>query len=246
MKTGKILILIALTGAVALVFLFLPVGEWIMRFESYVRSLGAVAPVIMALAYVICTVLFIPGSALTLATVTIFGPAAGFVIVFIGANLGALGAFLLARTFLRRRVACWAEANRKFRSLDRAIGRHGFKIVLLARLSPIFPFNTLNYLFGVTPIETGAYVFGTLMGMLPGMFLYIYIGAAAKDALVGGVGPSAEPFQQSLKYAGLLATIAFVFVMARLARKALLEAEEKSVRPLSSLPRGGGDVRGGS
>jgi uncharacterized membrane protein YdjX (TVP38/TMEM64 family) len=246
MKARKILSLAALAVALALVFLFLPFRQWFMQFEEYVRSLGPVGPAVVAVAYVVCTVLLIPGSAITIAAGTLFGLKTAFFVVLVGANLGALCSFLLARTFLRDKVAHWAEAKPKFRSLDRAIGRHGFKMVLLARLSPAFPFNVLNYILGITPVTTGRYVAASLIGMLPGMILYVYIGAAAKDALVGGVSPSAEPFQQGLKYAGLLATVAFVFMITRLARKALLETEKRSVGPLSSLPRAGREKRGSS
>src|SRR4029077_18871969 len=115
----------------------------------------------------------------------------------------------------------------KFRTLDLAIGRQGFKMVFLTRLSPAFPFNFLNYLFGVTAVKTGAYVLANLLGMLPGMFLYVYIGAAARDALVGQANTSMGFYQQILKYVGLLATVAVVVVVTRIARRALREAEQQ-------------------
>ena len=169
-------------------FLFLPVRAWFMQIEGHVQSLGPIGPVVMVLAYVLCTVLFIPGSAITIGAGTLFGLSTGFIVVVIGANLGALTSFLLARSFLREKVTSWASANPKFRSLDQAIGKQGFKMVLLTRLSPVFPFVLLNYLLGLTAVRTPSYVLANLLGMLPATFLFVYIGAAARDALAGPGG----------------------------------------------------------
>ncbi|MBI2091132.1 MAG: FAD-containing oxidoreductase [Deltaproteobacteria bacterium] len=226
MKTRKLMILGVLVACVAVGVLFLPVREWFMHLEGYVKGLGRIGPIAVALVYVLSTILFIPGSALTIGSGTLFGLKTGFLVVLVGANLGALCAFLLARTFLREKVARWADGNPKFRSLDRAIGRQGFKMVFLSRLSPAFPFTLLNYLVGLTAIRTGAYVLANLLGMLPGIFLYVYIGAAARDALAGHANMSAGFYQQLLKYVGLLATVAVVVIVTRIARKAIREAEE--------------------
>jgi len=150
--------------------------------------------------------------------------------------LGALCAFLLARTLLREKVTRWAEGNPKFRALDLAIGQQGFKMVFLTRLSPAFPFNLLNYLFGVSAVKTGAYVLANLLGMLPGMFLYVYIGAAARDALVEQADAGAGFYQQILKYVGLLATVAVVVVVTRIARGALREAEQQQEASMTTGP----------
>jgi pyruvate/2-oxoglutarate dehydrogenase complex dihydrolipoamide dehydrogenase (E3) component/uncharacterized membrane protein YdjX (TVP38/TMEM64 family) len=226
MKTGKILILVVLVIAAMAGLLSFPVREWFMQFEGYVQSLGTIGPVVVALAYVLCTVLFIPGSAITIGSGTLFGLKTGFLVVLVGANLGALCSFLLARTFLRDKVARWADANPKFASLDRAIGRQGFKMVLLTRLSPVFPFVLLNYFLGLTAVRTGSYALANLLGMLPATFLFVYIGAAARDAIAGQMEISAGLYQQILKYVGLLATVAVVVMVTRIARKALREAEQ--------------------
>ena len=227
MKVSKAIIVVLVLAAIVAGVLFLPVRQWFMEFESYVKSLGAVGPVVVVLAYVLCTVLFIPGSAITVGAGTLFGLKTGFVVVVLGANLGALCSFLLARTFLREKVAVWAAANPKFRALDQAIGRQGFKMVLLTRLSPVFPFVLLNYFLGLTAVRTGAYILANLIGMLPATFLFVYIGAAARDAIAGQTDAAASFYQQILKYVGLAATIAVVVVVTRIARKALREAEQQ-------------------
>jgi pyruvate/2-oxoglutarate dehydrogenase complex dihydrolipoamide dehydrogenase (E3) component/uncharacterized membrane protein YdjX (TVP38/TMEM64 family) len=227
MKRSKVFLVALLLAAVFVGFLFLPVRAWFMHFESYVQSLGAIGPVVVVLVYVLCTVLFIPGSLITGAVGAVFGLETGFFVVLVGANLGALCSFLLARSFLRDKVASWAAANPKFRSLDQAIGKQGFKMVFLSRLSPAFPFALLNYLIGLTAVRTGAYALANLLGMLPGTFLFVYIGVATRDAITGQADASAGFYQQILKYVGLLATVAVVVIVTRIARKALREAEQQ-------------------
>ena len=234
MKTRVILFAVLLVAA-GVGLSFFPVRLWFNQLEGYVQSLGAASPVVVVLAYVVCTVLLIPASIITLGAGTLFGLKTGFIVVVIGANLGALCSFLLARTFMRERVAHWAESNPKFRSLDQAIGRHGFKMVLLARLSPIFPFILLNYFLGLTAVRTSAYAVANLFGMLPAMLLFVYIGAAARDAIAGQTDVSVGFYQQIFKYAGLLATIAVVVFITRIARRALREAEQLEEGSLVAL-----------
>jgi pyruvate/2-oxoglutarate dehydrogenase complex dihydrolipoamide dehydrogenase (E3) component/uncharacterized membrane protein YdjX (TVP38/TMEM64 family) len=204
---------------------FLPVRHWFVQFENYVTSLGAVGPLVVVVLYIFCTVLLIPGSAITIGAGTLFGLKTGFIVAALGANLGALCAFLLARTFLREKVAVWAKPNPKFRSLDQAIGRQGFKMVLLTRLSPVFPFVLLNYFLGLTAVRPGPYVLANLLGMLPATFLFAYIGAAARDA-IAEPDAAVDFYQEILKYVGLAATVAIVVLVTRIARKALREAEQ--------------------
>lgn len=234
MKRGKVIFLAGLLLGAGVGFLFLPLRAWFVHLEGYVSSLGRIAPVALALAYVFATVFMIPGSALTISAGGLFGLTTGFLVVLVGSNLGALCAFILGRTFLRQKVALWAENNPKFRSLDRAIGREGFKMVFLSRLSPAFPFTLLNYFLGLTAVRTGSYVVANLLGMLPGIFLYVYIGAAARDALGGPTVVSTGLFQQILKYVGLLATIAVVVVVTRIARRAIREAEGTTANPTAA------------
>lgn len=241
MKTNRAIFMAVLLAAAVAGFLLLPVRQWFLVFEDFVRQLGSLGPLLVIVAYIASTVIFVPGSALTIGSGTLFGLQTGFLVVFVGANLGALCSFLLARSFLRDKVAAWAAVHPKFRSLDKAIGRQGFKMVLLTRLSPVFPFVLLNYFLGLTAVRTGAYVGATLLGMLPGIFLYVYIGAAARDALAGP-SAAADFYQQVLKYVGLAATIAVVVIVTRVARQALRKAEdEQDGSVVTGKPRLDGD-----
>jgi pyruvate/2-oxoglutarate dehydrogenase complex dihydrolipoamide dehydrogenase (E3) component/uncharacterized membrane protein YdjX (TVP38/TMEM64 family) len=227
MKPRKVILAALILAAIVAGFRLLPIRAGFIELEGYVRSLGPIGPAVWALVYVVCTILFIPGSALSLGAAGLFGFSTGFVVVLVGANIGALCAFLLSRTLLRQKVSSWAERNAQFKSLDRAIGGQGFKMVLLSRLSPALPFTLLNYLLGLTAVRTDAYVLANLLGMLPGTLLYVYIGVAARDAIAGQAAGTAGFYQQMLKYLGLLATIAIVVVITRMARKALREAEQE-------------------
>ena len=226
MRLHKAVLVVVLLAAMAVGVLLLPVREWFMEFEALVHSLGTVGPVIFALGYVVLTVLLFPASFVTLGAGTLFGLKIGLLVALVGANLGALCSFLLARTFLREKVVLWTLSNPKFRFLDQAIGKQGFKTVLLCRLSPIFPFILLNYFLGLTAVRTGAYILANLFGMVPAMFLFVYAGAAAHDAVAGAAGASVGFYEQTLKYVGLLATFAVFVVVTRTARKALREAEQ--------------------
>ena len=110
-------------------------------------------------------------------------------------------------------------------------------MVLLTRLSPVFPFVLLNYFLGLTAVRTGSYVLANVIGMLPATFLFVYIGAAARDALAGQMDAAAGFYQQILKYVGLLATVAVVVVVTRIARKALREAEQEQQGDTVRKPR---------
>ena len=226
MRHLKTILLIVIALAVVAGLALLPVRDWFAQLQGWIAQLGATGPMVLAAVYVVATVLLIPGSVLTIGAGTLFGLWVGALTALTGANLGALCSFLLSRTLLRERVAKWAEANPKFAALDRAIGESGFKMVFLSRLSPAFPFVLLNYLLGLTKVRTGAYVLANLLGMLPGTFLYTYLGVAAREALGGVSADAAGPYKQILTWVGLAATIGVVVLVTRAARKALADAGE--------------------
>jgi uncharacterized membrane protein YdjX (TVP38/TMEM64 family) len=144
---------------------------------------------------------------------------------------------LVARDWIERKVA----VHPRFRALDAAVAGQGFKIVLLTRLSPVFPFNLLNYAFGLTRVSFRDYVLGSCIGMLPGTILYVYIGStigALADVVAGKIDRS--PAQQALFYAGLAATLAVTVVVTRTARRALAQAvpgDRDAAPPDETKPR---------
>ncbi len=219
-------IAVVLVIVAGLYFLGTRAGAAVPRFAAWVQGLGIWGPVVFILGYAIATVAFVPGLLLTLAAGAIFGLWRGTAYVMVGATLGAALAFLVARYAARRAIERRLEGNERFAAIDRAVAKEGRKIVFLLRLSPVFPFNLLNYALGLTRVRFGDYLVASI-GMLPGTLLYVYSGKLAGDvaALAGG----AAPVERDWKYwtligAGLVATVAVTAVVTRTARRALKEA----------------------
>jgi len=183
-----------------------------------VAQLGPWGPAIFIGLYIGATVLFVPGSALTLGAGAIFGVAWGAVYVSIGSTVGATAAFLVGRYLARNLIARKIGDNARFDAIDNAVASEGWKIVLLTRLSPVFPFTLLNYAFGLTRIKLGHYVFASGIGMMPGTVMYVYLGSLAKVATSGRERTTGEWVLYSV---GLLATVVVTVFVTRIAKKAL-------------------------
>lgn len=218
-------VLFGLVAIIALVALGRTFGVFLDRFVTWVDGLGALGPIVFILGYIGATVAFIPGSVLTLAAGAIFGLGEGVLYVMTGATLGSSVAFLLARYVAREAVEQRIAGNAKFAAVDRAVGREGWKIVVLLRLSPVFPYNLLNYGLGLTKVRFRDYVLASI-GMLPGSFLYTYSGFLVGDVirLAGDAGPERGPLYYAVVVIGLLATIAVTAVVTKTARQAITEA----------------------
>ncbi|MEZ2230883.1 TVP38/TMEM64 family protein [Microcoleus sp.] len=189
-----------------------------------IASLGPWGPAAFILIYIVATVLFIPGSLLTLGSGVLFGVLGGCVCVSIGSVLGATCAFLTGRYLTRDWVSQQIQGNQKFQAIDSAVASEGWKIVLLTRLSPIFPFNLLNYAFGVTQVSLRDYFFASWIGMIPGTVMYVYIGSLAGSlAALGTQGRSRTTAEWLLYGIGLVATIALTVYVTGFAKKALEE-----------------------
>lgn len=191
---------------------------------QWIDSLGNLGAIAFIGLYIIATVLFLPGSILTLGAGVVFGVVWGSIYVFIGATIGATVAFLVGRYLARNWVAKKIANNQNFTAIDRAVEREGLKIVLLTRLSPVFPFNLLNYAFGVTGVYLKDYFIGSV-GMIPGTIMYVYIGSLAGNlALIGTESqPNNPTLQWAIRIVGFIATVAVTIYITRIARKALEE-----------------------
>ena len=225
--------------------LFLPVRQWVLSFLSWVRGGGVVAAVLYILVYAVTVVFLFPSLIFTLAAGFIYGPFWGILVTSPAAVLGATMAFLVGRYLARERVTRWATRHPRFAAVDRAVGEAGLKIVLLLRLSPLVPYNLVNYAMGLTRVSLGAFVLGSFVGMLPIGFLYLYIGSmiptfaglAEPGSAAGG-----QP-QRVMLWLGLAATLLVVAYVTRLARKALQEAVDAPVGGEAGAP--GAGVGGG-
>ena len=224
----KLAVALLLVGA--LIVLGRQAGAAIPRFAEWVDGLGIWGPIVFIAGYAAAVVGFVPASLLTLAAGAIFGIAAGVAYVFVAATLGASLAFLVSRYVAREAIERRLEGNPKFAAIDRAVGEQGRRIVFLLRLSPVFPFNLLNYGLGLTQVRFSDYLVACL-GMLPGTFLYVYSGKAAGDvaAAASGAGPERGAGQLALLIVGLAATAVVTILVTRIARRALDEATGEAV-----------------
>ena len=198
--------------------------DTVASFLEWVQGIGSWGAVLFAAAYVPAAVLFVPGSLLTLGAGFVFGLATGTVIVSLGSAAGAAAAFIVARRVAHDWVARRVARQPTLAAIGRAVETDGFKIVLLTRLSPVFPFNLLNYAYGLTSVPFSTYVVASWIGMLPGTIMYVYLGSAANSlaALVSGETPRSAG-QQALFVLGLAATVAVAIIVTRRARRALNE-----------------------
>lgn len=210
------LALIALSAAASL----LPLAQWVKTISGWMDALGPFGVVAFALIYALATVLFMPGSVLTISAGLIYGVALGTLAAWSGAVLGASLAFLLGRYLARSKIEQKTKGNEKFRAIDAAIGKQGWKIVGLLRLSPLIPFNASNYFYGITKVGFWPYVLASAGGMLPGTLLYVYLGAAGRAGL-GGAGTRRSSLEYVFFGVGLLVTIGVTIWVNRIAKQAL-------------------------
>ena len=197
---------------------------------SWIQNLGIVGALAFISIYIIATISFVPGSILTVGAGVVFGVTWGSIYVFVGALLGETLAFLLGRYVARDWIKGKIEGNETFIALDRALNGEGLKIILLTRLSPIFPFSLLNYALGVTGISLQDYLLGSI-GMIPMTITYVYLGSLAGDlGTIDNATQFASPqLQWTLRIVGSIATVGVTVFVTRIARQALKESLTSNV-----------------
>lgn len=217
-------LLAGLVVLAALIALGSRLGGRIPELTDWVSRQGLWGVVAFIAVYAVATVAFVPGSVLTLAAGVIFGVVQGTAYVFIGAVIGSTAAFLIARHVARPLVERRVKRTPRFARLDRAVAASGRRIVLLLRLSPVLPYNLLNYALGLTNVRLGDYVVASI-GMLPGTLLYVYSGSLIGDvaAVAGGAEVERNAAYWLFLVAGLVATLAVTVIITRVARRALNE-----------------------
>ncbi len=223
-------VLLGLLGIVRV----LPVERGVEELSHWIESLGALGPLLFGLLYVVAALLFVPGSALTLAAGALFGLWKGTVVVSLASTTAAALAFLIARHLARAQVAAAARRHPRFYALAHAIGEGGWRVIALLRLSPAVPFSMGNYLFGLTAVPFLPYALASWGAMLPGTFLYVYLGRVGRSVAQAG---GRTPAQWLLLGFGLAATVAVTWYVTRLARRALRSAtaqQEETMQPKHS------------
>lgn len=200
----------------------LPIREIMDRVNGFIQGMGPLGMVAYGLLYMVATVLLVPGSAITLAAGLIFGLVWGTITASFASTLGAAAAFLIARYIARDRVARMAEQHPRFGAVDRAVSEGGWKIVGLLRLSPAIPFNLQNYLYGLTGIRFWPCILTSWVAMLPGTFMYVYLGYLARAGVEAAAdGEGAGFWMWVLRIAGFAATVVVTVYVTKLARSAI-------------------------
>jgi uncharacterized membrane protein YdjX (TVP38/TMEM64 family) len=192
-KGNNILRLILPAGllvAVIILLRFAGAGDKITALREWISALGSWGPLVFVLIYILAVVAALPGSAVTIAGAALFGSVGGIVLVSIASTIGASLAFLIARYLARDFVLSKLAGSDRFQKLERLTADNGAIIVAIARLVPLFPFNIVNYGFGLTAIRFRTYVFWSWLCMLPGTILYV----VGTDAVASGLASGKIPW----------------------------------------------------
>ncbi len=216
-------------AVVALIFFGrgLPLAEWLAGLEVWARQ----HPIAGAVAYIVLTILataaLMPGWIMMMLGGLVFGLTLGIVYAMLGIVGGSVAAFFVARKLTRRWVERRISGNAHLLALDDALDEKAFFIVALTRIALVFPFNILNYAYGVTRVETATYAAGTAVGMLPIVVIYVYLGTLAHD--MGQILSEGANIGPGAWWAAAVATIAIVSVVV-IVRRALARALQQRQR----------------
>ncbi len=220
----RILLLTALGGAVV-ALTQTSAGQRIPEGLHWIRSQGVGGAVVFVAVYIMACILFLPGFVLTLGAGAVFGVALGFPLVSLASTLGATLSFLIGRFLARDWIARRIAGHPRFAAVDQALAQGGWRIVGLLRLSPVIPFNLLNYALGLTPISLRDYVIASWIGMMPGTLLYVWLGALAGEVTGrSAAGRNRTATEWTFYGMGLLATVVATVYLTRLARAALRDS----------------------
>jgi uncharacterized membrane protein YdjX (TVP38/TMEM64 family) len=224
-------VLLTLVIAILVLARVLGLADKLGDLRDWIKSLGAPGALVFILIYVVAVVAAIPAAPISVAAAALFGSVWGVIVINIGATLGAGLAFLVGRYFAREAVVNWLGNNEKFRRLDQLTEAHGAIIVALTRLVPIFPFNLLNYGFGLTRVPFWTYVFWTWLCIIPGTVLYV-VGA---DAVLQGAAQGKIPWPLVLAFG---AALIFLIILVRFAKRRLQSKEQDRIDGPPSPPGG--------
>lgn len=208
---GRSLLLIAAVIAAAILLRFLGIAERLGDLKEWIRGTGTLAPLVYIAVYIIAVVAALPALPFTVAGAALFGSLTGVIVVSIASTAGAALAFLIARYAARERIIRRFSGHETFRKLDGMTKEHGAVVVAITRLVPLFPFNLLNYGFGLTGIPFRTYLLGSWFCMLPGTVLYV----VGFDALISGLSRGEIPWPLIAVAAAAAVILVFLVKIAR-------------------------------
>jgi uncharacterized membrane protein YdjX (TVP38/TMEM64 family) len=191
--------------------------DWLQGLLSTFEGLGPLGYVLFVVAYVFATLILFPEAIFTLLAGALFGTVWGSVIAWCCALAGSFAAFLLTRIWLREHIEKHFEKNRWLKAVNRSLPEEGWKVVALARLSPLVPFGMQNYLFGVTKVKRRDYFVATSIAIVPGTVIYAFLGSTGRQLL----GSETSGWTWAMLAGGIVASIVLSLLLGRLAKKRL-------------------------
>jgi len=213
----KWVVYLAILAGVIVLYKSLPIDTWVTNFRVWVQDQGPLGWFICIATYAIAAFLLIPGSILTLTMGLAYG-LWGFIIVVVGASIGAGMSFLASRYLLSDYIHNKFGDKPIFRALNEAIKEEGWKVVGLMRFSPAVPFSLQNWLFGVTKVGFVPYILSTFFGIMPGSLLYVWIGSIGGTAASGADTSVAK---YALLIVGIIATLLVTIIIGKKAKAKL-------------------------
>lgn len=209
----------ALIAAIVLASVFLPLGEWIDRLVAWTRHQGVLGLVAFSLAFVVLTVTMLPTVEMYIGAGLIYGTWWGTLLTTVLSLVGAMLAFGIARTSLRRWIENRLDGHDKLAAFDRGVGQHAFSVAVLLRLSPILPYGPTNYALGATRITPEMYALTAVVGTAPTNLLYAYAGSLLHK--VTEIKDGNTPGHEALLWGGLAATLGVTILLGWIAKRAL-------------------------
>ena len=205
----------------------LPVIEWIGQLQQRIGAMEIWGAALYPLLFAVCNILLLPGGVIAMGGGLLFGLWWGTFLVLMGNLLAAATAFALSRTLGRTWLERKLHGSRRWRALDAAVGKQGWKIIFLSQIHPLFPTSLLNYLYGVTSIRFWPCMLWIGLGQLPGLFLYAYLGTLAQLGIKLAKGTTHPlPIEYGIWFGGLLLTILVTTALGHLALRLLAEVED--------------------
>jgi uncharacterized membrane protein YdjX (TVP38/TMEM64 family) len=192
---------------------FFPIINFVVALQRRVLGLGAWSAICYALLFAGCNVLLLPGGILCVGAGFFFGLWWGFFIVLLGNAIGAAISFAISRGLGGRWLQRQRAASPLLSVLKKAVERDAWKIIFLTQLHPLFPTSLLNYLYGLTPIRFGPYMFWTTVGRAPGLFLYTYLGTLGQYGLNLALGRTHPRLVEYWMWGGAFVITALLFIL---------------------------------
>jgi uncharacterized membrane protein YdjX (TVP38/TMEM64 family) len=226
--------LIGFVAAAALLVLisrFVPIVDLVKAAQEHVLHWGVWSAICYPLLFAVCNLLLLPGGILNVGSGFFFGLWWGFAIVVVGNTLSAAIAFIASRWFAQ----CWLgrklSQSRTLRALEPAVEQEGWKVIVLSQLHPLFPTSLINYVYGLTRIPFRTYMLWALIGRVPGLFLYTYLGTLGQYGLNVVEGKSHPRAVEYWIWGGAFVTTALLFFVLRRIAVRTMRSSEKMITP---------------